>query len=134
MAITDGHGLPIGFHLASASPHETKLVEATLDNVYCCQIPSKIICDRAYGSDPLDNRIKAKYEIDIVAPHKDGRRKKPTQDGRSLRRYARRWKVERLFAWLQNYRRLTTRWEHYLHNFQGFLELAAVLILIRFGL
>ena len=28
----------------------------------------------------------------------DGRKKKKTQDGRVLRRYKRRWKVERLFA------------------------------------
>src|SRR5271154_5244165 len=29
MAIADGHGLPFAVHVASASPHETKLVETT---------------------------------------------------------------------------------------------------------
>src|SRR5882672_6703619 len=30
MAISDGHGLPLAVHVASASPHETKLVEPTI--------------------------------------------------------------------------------------------------------
>jgi hypothetical protein len=34
-----------------------------------------------------------------------------TQDGRCLRRARRRWKIERLFAWMHNFRRLVTRWE-----------------------
>ncbi len=31
MAISDGHGLPLAVHMASASPHETKLVGPTLE-------------------------------------------------------------------------------------------------------
>jgi transposase len=49
----------------------------------------------------------------------------------ALRRYRRRWKIERLFAWLQNYRHLTVRWEYRLDNFLGMLHLACALILMR---
>ncbi|HEX3036984.1 MAG TPA: transposase [Thermodesulfobacteriota bacterium] len=31
-----------------------------------------------------------------------------------MRRYKRRWKVERVFAWLQNFRRVLVRYERYL--------------------
>jgi len=51
----------------------------------------------------------------MIAPHRSNR-KKLTQDARPLRRYRRRWKIERLFAWLQNSRRLVTRYEHSLDN------------------
>jgi hypothetical protein len=54
--------------------------------------------------DPLDTTL-AKQKIELLSPHKFNRKKLPTQDGRVLRRYSRRWKIERLFAWLQNYRR-----------------------------
>ena len=37
MAISDGHGLPLAVHVASASPHETKLVEATLQATFPCR-------------------------------------------------------------------------------------------------
>ena len=59
------------------------------------------------------------------------RKKLPTQNGRVLRRYARRWKIERLFAWLQNYRRLLLRHDYHLDNFLGFVHLACILILMR---
>jgi transposase len=55
-----------------------------------------------------------------------------TQDGRPLRRYRRRWKIERLFAWLQNFRRLVTRWEHRAENYLGFVQLGCVVILLRY--
>lgn len=53
------------------------------------------------------------------------------QDGRPLRRVKRHWKVERAFAWLQNYRRLVVRYERYSINVLGFVQLACVLILLR---
>jgi transposase len=59
------------------------------------------------------------------------RRFQPTQDGRPLRRYRRRWIVERLMAWLQNYRRLVTRYEYHAANFLGFVQLGCVMILLR---
>ncbi len=60
-------------------------------------MPEKLIGDRAYDSDPLDEKL-AQDGIDMVAPHRKNRRKACTQDGRTLRRYARRWIVERFFA------------------------------------
>ena len=69
--------------------------------------------------------------IELIAPHNAGRVNPPTQDGRPLRRYRRRWKVERLFAWLHNSRRLVTRWEYHAENFLAMLQLACALILLR---
>ena len=72
-----------------------------------------MIGDRAYDSDPLDQRIHERYGVQLIAPHKFVRVATATQDGRVLRRYRRRWKVERLFAWLHNFRRTVIRWEYY---------------------
>ena len=59
-------------------------------------------------------------------------RKKPrTQDGRKLRRYRRRWKIERLFAHLQNYRRVLVRHERYVENFLGFVQLGLIRLLLN---
>ena len=66
----------------------------------------------------------------MISPNRSNRKQK-TQDGRPLRRYRRRWKVERLFAWMQNYRRLVTRWEYHIENFLGFVHLACLLMLLR---
>ena len=71
------------------------------------------------------------YGTEMIAPNKTNRRIK-TQDGRPLRRFARRWKIERLFAWLFNFRRLVVRYEYNAENFQGFIHLAAAVILLRY--
>jgi len=87
--------------------------------------------DLAYDSDPLDQQLQQDYGIELIAPHKRNRKKPRTQDGRALQRYCRRWKVERFFAWLHNFRRLVTRWEYHENNFLGMVQLACILILLR---
>ena len=88
-----------------------------------------MIGDKAYDSDKLDERLQRQRGVKLIAPNRGKRRK--TQDGRPLRRYLRRWKVERLFAWLKNYRRLTSRWERHANNFLGMVQLGCALILLR---
>jgi len=90
-----------------------------------------MIGDRAYDSDPLDQRIYEHYGVQLIAPHKFVRVAAATQDGRVLRRYRRRWKVERLFAWLHNFRRTVIRWEYHPENFLGMVQLACAIIFLR---
>jgi transposase len=132
MAIADGAGLPIAAGIASASPHETTLVEATIDACFLEHAPDRLVGDRAYDSDPLDTRLREERGIELIAPHKANRTRGKTQDGRVLRRYLRRWKVERLFAWLLSYRRITTRWERHAVNYLGFVLLGCISILLRY--
>lgn len=89
-----------------------------------------MIGDKAYDSDGLDERLWLERGIEMISPHRSNRRKL-TQDGRPLRRYRRRWKIERLFAWLHNFRRLVNRWERHAENFLGFLQLGCLRILLR---
>jgi len=51
-----------------------------------------LIGDKAYDSDGLDRRLLRERKTEMIAPHKGGRKKPRTQDGRKLRRYKRRWK------------------------------------------
>ncbi len=90
-----------------------------------------MIGDKAYDRDRLDKQWMEHYGTEMIAPNKVNRRV-PTQDGRPLRRYRRRWKIERLFAWLFNFRRLVMGYEYHAENFQGFLHLGAVIILLRY--
>lgn len=130
MAIADKSGLPVSVVLAAATPHEVKLVEEALAQRFTATIPKVLIGDRAYDSDPLDGLLR-KSGTELVAPHKLNRIKKPTQDGRTLRRYRRRWKAERLNAWLKNYRKLAVRYERKGEHFLNFIYLAVMLILMR---
>jgi transposase len=107
MAVADRHGLPIAVWTASGQRHETQLVHRTLAARFVEAFPEKLIGDRAYDSDELDADL-SDYGVEMIAPH-NPRRKTKTQDGHPLRRYRRRWHVERLFAWMLRFRWLVTQ-------------------------
>ena len=90
-----------------------------------------LIGDKAYDSDPLDASLRSRG-VEMVSPHKKNRKKPTTQDGRRLRRYKRRFKVERFFSWLGDFRRLVVRWEYHAANYLGFVHLACIRILIEY--
>jgi len=139
MVVVDGKGVPLGIHLGSASPSEVTLAETTLASIRVPnrhgrgqprQKPQRLIADKAYDSDPLRMRLK-KRGIELIVPHKTNRVRKPTQDGRSLRRYRKRWKIERTNAWLGNFRRLVVRYERYLNIYKAFFLIACFMIVLN---
>ncbi len=130
MGISDKSGFPVSVSLASASPHELSLVETAVADRLTRNAPVCLVGDKAYDSDRHDTLLQ-KAGITLIAPHKNNHRKIPTQDGRQLRRYRRRYRIERLFAWLKNYRRIIIRYEVKSINFLGFVHLAVLLILLR---
>jgi transposase len=85
---------------------------------------------KAYDSDQLDAELK-EQGIETISPHKPNRKRSRTQDGRPLRRYTRRWRVERLFAWLHNFRRIAMRFDLHDENYLGFVHLGCIRILLR---
>ncbi|WP_370529065.1 IS5 family transposase [Undibacterium sp. KW1] len=130
MVIADATGLPLAVHTSSASPHEVTLVEATLDETITVGRPKRLIGDRAYDSDPLDCLL-AKQGVELIAPHKRNRKRAVTQDGRTLRRYKRCWKVERLFAWPNKFKRVLTPWDRCADRYTSFVHLALSMSLLR---
>lgn len=130
MLLVDGNGVPLALDTASASPAEVKLIESLLDRQILPRDPDRLVYDRAADSDPLRAQL-ATRQIELVCPHRKNRVRPATQDGRALRRYARRWKVERSFSWLFNFRRLVVRYERYSHLFLGFAQLACVFTILN---
>ena len=130
LAIVERHGLPLSVSTHAANHHEVTLVQLSFDFYMLEAKPEKLIGDRAYDSDELDQAL-AQQGIEMIAPHRANRVRRRTQDGRRLRRSERRWLVERFFAWIQWQRRLLIRWEYYAENFLGFVQLASMLVLLK---
>lgn len=130
MAVTDAGGIVLSVSLQSASPHEVTLVESTLAECFVGELPEKLIGDRAYDSDPLDEKL-AGLGVELIAPHKNNRKKPKTQDRRKLRRYKKRWKIERFFAWMFNYRKCVVRYEYKEQNFKALILFACIMILLK---
>ena len=75
MAIADAAGLPAAACLASASTHEVKLAETALDSLFIAEKPEKLIGDKAYDSDKLDDDLLKKHGVEMIAPHRRNRTK-----------------------------------------------------------
>jgi len=138
MVVADGQGIPLGSQLASATPAEVTLAESTLARISVPRAgrgrpisrPLRVIADRAYDSDPLRWRLLQRGIV-LLCPHRRGRRRTSLNDGRTLRRYTKRWKIERTFAHLGNFRRLLIRHERLLCLYQGFFHLACLILTLR---
>lgn len=114
----------------AASPGEVTLIEPLLEQAVTEYVPKRLIYDRAADSDALRERL-ADRGIELICPHRRGRVRPNTQDGRPLRRYRKRWIIERTISWLQAFRRLVTRYEFYAALFHGFAKLACLMIVLR---
>jgi len=138
MVVADGKGIPLGIAITSASPSEVKLAEPTLATIAVprrgCGRPRcrmvRLIADRAYDSDPL-RRALASRGIELISPHRINRIRPKTQDGRKLRRYRRRWIIERTMAWYGSFRRLIVRYERSTRLYLAFFHFASALIALR---
>jgi transposase len=92
--------------------------------------PERMICDNACDPAPLRQRL-ARRGIAWICPHRRHRVTPPRQEGRKLRRYRRRWEVERTSAWLGNFRRLVVHWARPIMMYRAFFHVACLLITVR---
>ncbi len=124
LMVADGEGLPIGLLVASAL---TALETAGV--LRPRKRPRELVVDKAYDSREFRGWLWKKGIKPTIPPiERKGKR------GRSLRvgpGYRERWKVERLFAWLRQFRRLVVRHERLVEVFRGFILVAFILICLR---
>ena len=119
--------------MEKASPAEVKLLEPTLKNGRIGgrrakrRKPERLIADRGYDSNAV-RALLVERAIEPIIPARSNNRVATHQDGRKLRRYKRRWIIERTNAWLQNFRRLAVRYERSARNFTALVHLACVLM------
>ena len=106
------------------------MIEPTLDRLPGGRQPERLVLDKAFDSDKFRDRIAARGTYPIV-PYRKRAVSMRYNDGRKMRRYKRRWKVERTFAWLGNFRRLVVRYEHKHWMFRAFVHVACLLITLR---
>lgn len=129
--VVDAKGIPLAVSLDAADRAESHMVQQTLAWEETDIQPERLIGDKAYDCDALDDAL-AELGIEMISPHRRNRRpENQTQDGRPLRRYRHRWIVERTIAWLGNHRRLLTRWEKHLSNFSSFTLLGCLMLTLR---
>ena len=130
MVLADARGLPLSIDTDTASAAEVNLIEPLLDAAATPFVPAVLIYDKAADCDALRDRLAGR-NVDLITPHRKGRVRPPKQDLRKLRRYRRRWKIERTVSWLHDFRRLIVRHEFYWSLYHGFAKLACIIMAFR---
>lgn len=123
-------GVPLAAGTDAADVSEVDLEPAVLAGIPITgEVPpdAPVLADRGYDSDPLREEL-AEGGFELLSPHRKGRKRPPVNDGRRMRRYRRRYVVERTFGWLKSFRRVATRFEYHVGLFDGFVSLACAFI------
>jgi transposase len=124
-------GVPVGVLTDAANVGEPDLGERVMAGVPAeltgTDVP--VVADKGFDSDTLRDEL-AVVGYRLLAPHRKNRKRPSRNDGRRMRRYRRRYVVERTFGWLHSYRRLLVRHEYYAFLYDGFLHLACAIIAI----
>jgi transposase len=128
------NGIPVGVLTDAADVGEPDLGERVLTRLppeAGVGVPDDVpvVADRGFDSDALRDDL-ADLGFRLLAPHRRNRKRPSRNDGRRMRRYRRRYIVERTFGWLHSYRRLLVRHEFYAHLYDGFLHLACAIIAV----
>ena len=137
MAIANSASLPLAIAAFDAGCNEVSLVLPLLGDKLT-SLPHRLVGDRLYRTKYLKTELAAYRILLITPPGRPYKRKKGRHQKKILpvnKEVAlclkKRWPIERLFAWLQNFRRLVTRYEYHLLNFEGLLFLGCIMIYLR---
>jgi transposase len=130
MLMTDGNGLPVSAFATSAQIAEVNTIETLVEIQVAGKRPERLLYDKAADADWLRDALERRG-IEQITPHRKSRKKASRQDGRSLRRYSKRWKIERTISWLGYHRKILVRHEYYAHLFEGFFHLACMMLCLN---
>lgn len=124
--VVEGEGLPLGLATAGANVSEQALLLPALNDIPL-ELPEGIpvVADKGHDFDPLRDEVEETGFVPVI-PHRRNRVQPSRNDGRRLRRYRKRWKVERTNAWLHCYRGLAVRWSYYAFMHVGMAYLSFI--------
>lgn len=128
MVLTDQKGIPLSTIIVPANIHESQLLEATL---------GELRANKPHPSDGVQNLCGDKAFDSVWCRESAGEfgycdhfRKRGEEIPKKRRHKPKRWVVERTHSWLNNYRRVATRWDSFAECYQAFVSLACAAIII----
>jgi len=139
MLAVDGSGIPLNLLTEAANISEYRLALQTMDGIAVAsrplhpkKRPDALVADKGYDAGWLRKALtRRRITPYIPKRRKKGQSEEPSYNTTIHSMYQTRWIVERTNAWLQNYRRITVRWDRDADAYEGFIELACILICLR---
>ena len=130
--MVDAHGVPLASEVTAANLHDSHMLAPMLDAIPPLRTrrrgrprrrPAKLHADKGYDYRRCRDACRCRH-----VKHRIARRGRESTE--RLGRH--RWVVERTFAWLARYRRLTIRYERLVAMHRAFLHLGCALICLNY--
>lgn len=132
----DEQGIPLGIEVPGANVHDSRLVSGTLEASFI-QAPERspeeglphLCLDKGYDYERVHLEVHAWHYV----PHikQQGIQEEETLLNDGTRYPARRWVVERTFAWLKAFRGVRTRFTRKLKNYVALVYFACALLIFK---
>lgn len=122
--------MPLALILTEANRHDSKALIEVVDAIQPVRQPrgrprkrpTKLHADKGYDFDRCRRDLRARHITPRIA-------RRGVESSKHLGKH--RWVVERTFAWINQFRRLTIRYERHADLYRAFLVLAAAIICFR---
>lgn len=140
MVASEAYGIPVGFHLAAANQHDSTLALETMSTV---RVPRpgrgrpktrilELAMDKGFDSRELRRALSRRgIRASIPLINRRGTRRQRGPRPKLYPVSKERYKVERVNAWLDNYRALVVRYERKAAHYLSYCVLAAILMSLK---
>jgi putative transposase len=119
----DGLGHPVELLVTAANESDIGQAEALLAG----HEPEAVIADKGYDKQALVEAIESRGAVAVI-PTQKGRREQRVIDARL---YKERNLCERFWSKVKQYRRVATRYEKKAANFLAFVQVAAMMVMLK---
>ncbi|MBF0416539.1 MAG: IS5 family transposase [Magnetococcales bacterium] len=131
--LVDLLGIPLGIEMVGANVHDSRLVGSTLGIIIVerprptPEAPQNLSLDKGYDY----ARVEEEVQVAGYLPHIRRIGEEKLDPNQEKKYPARRWVIERTFAWLKGFRAIRTRYSMYGENYLAMIRFACALIVFR---
>lgn len=141
MVASETRGIPVALDVFAANTAENTVAESVLAQLRVPRLGAGrsktrlrvVAMDKAFDSTEL-RRALQRRGMRASAPERTWQGRKRRKRGRPPKLHSastRRYQVERVHGWFDNWRALVVRYEHKVANYRGLCVFAAILICLR---
>jgi len=126
--VVDTLGLPLAVDVTAVNVHDTKGGQTALARAsrFLRGRPlKKLYADGTYKGQPFRRWVPRRFNATVIPSGN------PAQATKRFEPVSQRWVVERTFAWIFDYRRLTIDYERLVASSRAILRLAAINLMLR---
>jgi len=128
--VVDEDSIPLNFTIGPGNEHGSKKIVELIGGLW--EKPMQLYADSAYDTEGIRRSLESMgVEANIPVNPRNGRKQRPY----NVELYKKmRSAVKRFFGWLKSFRRIIIRYEKLATTYKAFINIASIIIHLRYGI